>query len=209
VYKIALVGPFEGRLRRVGYDAFPAMRVAIRDQIRGGGVGGAYATFIAYNDDGDPASAVRIARDVANDPEVVAVIGHLVPSTTLAALSVYTEAGVPVLAPMIPPDALPQDPLVFRMGPATLDDVPALADSAEARRALAEFAEISLGASPGPGSIVAYDATNLLLDAIRADARVNGHPTRAGVARALREVVHRGLLGDIAFDERGVWAGAR
>jgi ABC-type branched-subunit amino acid transport system substrate-binding protein len=206
-YKVALVGPFEGRLRQIGYAAFLALRVAIRDRARAGGVGGANVTFIAYNDDGDPAVAARVARNVAADPEVLAVIGHLVPSTTLAALDVYTQAGLPVLAAQSPPAALPQDPLVFRIGPATLDGAQALVGTDAVNRALAEFTDISLGAPPTAGSIVAYDAANVALDAIRADIQAHGRPTRAGVAQALRELKHAGLMGEIAFDADGMWAG--
>jgi len=235
--KIALVAPFEGRLRRVGYDAFPAMRLAIREQIAAGGVGGAHVTFVAYNDDGDPQAAARIARNVARDPEVVAVIGHFVPSTTLAALAVYTSAGLPVLAPSVPAHLLPGSPLVFRMGPgraaprrevrgatcAALDstwaaagapfgeclaDAPPVAELPAAQRALASFAALSLGPLPGPRAIVAYDATAVLLAALRRDAQAHGVPTRAGVAQALRQVDHDGLLGRITFDQDNAWAGA-
>ncbi len=235
VVKVALVAPFEGHLRRVGYEAFPAMRLAIRARIAAGST--ARVTFIAYNDDGDPEAAARVARNVALDPEVVAVIGHLVPSTTLAALAVYTQAGLPVIVPSVPANALPNDPLVFRMGPTmparqrnasstacvALDpswaatgwpfgrciaDAPPVAELETARRALAAFTELSLGPLPGPRSIVAYDATNTALDAIELDARVRGLPTRAGVAEALRRVSHAGLLGRIAFDRANIWADA-
>ncbi|PJF48962.1 MAG: hypothetical protein CUN48_00975 [Candidatus Thermofonsia Clade 3 bacterium] len=237
VVKIALVAPFEGRLRQVGYEAFPAMRLAIRKRIAAGSAVSARVAFIAYNDDGDPAHAARVAHNVALDPEVVGVIGHLVPSTTLAALSVYTQASLPVLAPSVPADMLPRDPLVFRMGPAApsrnrkmsnapcaaLDpswaatgwpfgecvvDAPPVSELLGAQQALAAFTELSLGPPPGPRSIVAYDATNVLLDAIALDAQVRGMPTRAGVADALRRIRHNGLLGQITFDRDNTWADA-
>ena len=235
--KIALVAPFEGRLRRVGYDAFPAVRLAIREQIAVGGIGGAHVTFIAYNDEGDPQAAARIAHNVARDPEVVAVIGHLVPSTTLAALGVYTRAGLPVLVPSVPAHLVPRDPLVFRMGPgeaaprrevkdatcAALDatwtaagspfgeciaDAPPVSELPAAQHALASFTALSLGPAPGLRAIVAYDATAVLLAALRADAQAHGIPTRTGLAEALRRVNHDGLLGRIAFDQDNAWADA-
>jgi ABC-type branched-subunit amino acid transport system substrate-binding protein len=236
VYKIALVGPFEGRLRQIGYDAFPAMRIAIRDQINAGGIGNAFVTFVAYNDNGDPATAERVARNVALDPEVIGVIGHLVPSTTLAALRVYTEAGLPVLAPGVPADALPQDPLVFKMGPTEkseklevasemcnpayfslltsyfgdcVSDAPPLSELPQAQQALAAFTGISLGPPPMPRSIVAFDATNVLLQAVYGAARRDSRPKRMGVAEALRTLQHDGLLGQIWFDEQGKWPAAR
>lgn len=207
--KIALVAPFEGRLRQIGYDVFPAMRLALREQIRSGGVGDVYVTFIAYNDNGDPAGAERVARNVALDEEVVAVMGHFVASTTLAALNVYTSAGLPVLATLVPADQLPQDPLVFRMGPyGNILDAPPLAGLPAAQKALRSFTELSLGPPPTMRSVVAYDATDVLLAAIRSNVQAQGFPTRSGVAQALRQIDHTGLLGEITFDANGVWANA-
>ncbi len=117
--KIALVAPFEGRFAAVGYEAFPAMRIALREQIAAGGIGGYQVEFVAYNDNADPAQAARMARNVASDESVVAVIGHYRLDTTLAALAVYTQAGLPVVAPGVPADLLPAHPLLFRMGAPT------------------------------------------------------------------------------------------
>jgi ABC-type branched-subunit amino acid transport system substrate-binding protein len=229
--KIALVAPFEGRLRQIGYGAFPAMRLAIRQAA----TEATHVMFIAYNDDGDPAKAARIAHNVARDPEVVAVIGHLALSTTLAALAVYTQAGLPVIVPTLPAQAVPFDPLVFRLGPdqtsaryvvrtARCDllddawsatglppcasDAPPVADLPAAQRALAGFTEISLGPPPGPRAIVAYDATMLVIRAIQQLQRAGGQPTRASVAAALRRMCYDGLLGQINFDARNTWASA-
>jgi ABC-type branched-subunit amino acid transport system substrate-binding protein len=141
VVKIALVAPFEGRFREVGYDAFPALRLALREQIRAGGVAGYEVEFVAYNDNADPALAERVARDVVVDPRVVAVIGHWRADTTLAALHVYTQAGLAVLAPGVPADApgVPANGLVFRPGPAWSTQVVALGKCGAGH-----------GTSPGP-----------------------------------------------------------
>ena len=232
VYKIALVAPFEGRLRQIGYDAFPAMRLAIREQINAGGVGNAFVTFIAYNDSADPAMAARVAHNVAFDPEVLAVMGHLTLSTTLAAMDVYTAARLPLLTLLVPANAIPQSPFVFNLSPtltgpkievksATCDvlgdtspfapctfPAPPVSELPPAQTALKAFTELSLGPPPSPRSIAAYDATNVLLEAIRMDAQAHGTPTRAGVAEALRKVNYAGLLGTISFNEKGAWESA-
>jgi len=114
--KIALVAPFEGRFAAVGYEAFPAMRIALREQIAAGGIGGFQVEFVAYNDNADPVQAARMARNVVLDESVVAVIGHYRLDTTLAALAVYTQAGLPLVAPGVPADLLPESPVLFRMG---------------------------------------------------------------------------------------------
>lgn len=231
-YKIALVAPFEGRLRQVGYDVFPAMRLAIREQINAGGVGGAFVTFIAYNDSADPQMAARVARNVALDPEVLAVMGHLTLSTTLAAMDVYTRASLPLLTLLVPADAVPQSPFVFNLSPslhsarvevksATCDALgdtspfapctfpaPPVSELQEAQQALKAFTELSLGPPPSPRSIAAYDATNVLLEAIRMDVKAHGVPTRAGVAEAMHKLNYAGLLGTISFNEQGAWEAA-
>jgi ABC-type branched-subunit amino acid transport system substrate-binding protein len=117
--KIALVAPFEGRFREVGYDAFPAMRLALRQQIQAGGLGDYEVTFVAYNDNADPAFAERVAHNVVLDDSVMAVIGNLRSETTRAAQPVYSQAHLALVAPGVPADQLPSGPYVFRMGPST------------------------------------------------------------------------------------------
>lgn len=246
--KIALVAPFEGRFAAVGYEAFPAMRIALREQIAAGGIGGYQVEFVAYNDNADPAQAARMAHNVALDESVVAVIGHYRLDTTLAALAVYTQAGLPVVAPGVPADLLPADPLVFRMGAPTtrlrapescqiddglrreilavlpdlqsasvqrlfaarvagrcfVTDAPYPRDWPAAERALSAFPAVSGGFEPGPRSILAYDATRLILDALHAVARAGRRPDRAEVARALGNTTHAGLLGPLRFDQTGL-----
>ncbi len=117
--KIALVAPFEGRFREVGYDAFPAMRLALRQQIQAGGIGNYQVEFVAYNDNADPAFAGRVAHNVVLDADVMAVIGNLRTDTTRAAQPVYSQANLALVAPDIPADQIPNGPYVFRMGPST------------------------------------------------------------------------------------------
>ena len=264
--KIALVAPFEGRFREVGYDAFPALRLALREQIRAGGIGNYQVEFVAYNDNADPSYAERVAHNVTLDEQVVAVIGHLRQDTTLSALHVYTAANLPIVVPDVPADRLPHDPLVFRLAPATITLTAALSvchgpatathddglqpfrgvvpthtlallpdfqspvaprllgasisglcfastdpyprDFPAAATALSGYSEVAGGPAPGPRSISTFDATRLLLQAIRADIDAHGTPTRAGVAEALRHVAYDGLLGRITLDARNTWAAA-
>jgi ABC-type branched-subunit amino acid transport system substrate-binding protein len=270
--KIALVAPFEGRFRELGYDAFPAMRLVLREQILAGGIGDYQVEFVAYNDNADPTFAERVAHDVVLDERVVAVIGHFRPDTTLAAAHVYTAAQLALLVPQVPADQLPVDPLVLRLGPSRraseaalvscgpsagevvtvphlapfkmpsftpgvvsdvlrllpdfqasavprllgasvvglcfASDAPYPRDLPAATQALAAFREVSGGFAPAPRSISAYDATRVILRAIRADIGAHGVPTRAGVADALRHVEYDGLLGHITFGAKYSWEGA-
>lgn len=58
------------------------------------------------------------------------------------------------------------------------------------------------GFPPGPRAVLAYDGTQVLLDALNA-ALAAGPPTRAGVSAALAHVERRGLSGPITFGPHG------
>jgi branched-chain amino acid transport system substrate-binding protein len=55
----------------------------------------------------------------------------------------------------------------------------------------------------GPRAVLAYDAAQVLLDAIELAIRRDGHPSRQGVLETLPQVQRQGLTGNIAFDETG------
>lgn len=97
VVRIGLVAPFEGRYREIGYDVIPAIRMALYDAAVGGGVGGYMVELVAFDDGGDPDSAVEQAHKVTRDPTVLVVIGHWMEPTTRAASGIYAEEGVPLI----------------------------------------------------------------------------------------------------------------
>lgn len=97
--KIGLVAPFEGLHRGVGYDVLPAVKLAVRERNRTGGVGGYMVEVVALNDDRDPEVAPQRARELSLDPDVLGAIGHFGEQTTLAALPTYHEAGLALVVP--------------------------------------------------------------------------------------------------------------
>jgi len=99
--KIGLVAPFEGRYRYAGYDVIYAVRLALREANAAGGVAGYSVELVAYDDGGDPIQAAVQARKLAVDPAIVAAIGHFREETTSTALSVYAEAGIPLVVPAV------------------------------------------------------------------------------------------------------------
>ena len=212
VIKFGLVAPFEGRYRPVGYDALYAARLAVRERNAAGGVGGYRVELVAYDDGGDAPSAVERARQLVLDPQVVAVIGHYRIETTRAAWDIYARAALPLIAPVIPADALPDSPCAgcsfpaaFRMGPArqsfdnapSLDDVfagsrltgtlfaagaPWPKDRPDAQSFIATYRSVFKGAEPGPYAWATYQAARMLFDAM---ARAPGGLTRHGVGAQL------------------------
>ncbi len=108
---LALVAPFEGRYREVGYEINSAVRLAIREANQNGGVGGYSITLLALDDSGAPPAAAEQARKVSADPNVIAVLGHWLTSPTLAAAPIYDENGIPFIATT----AAPLPPSAFRL----------------------------------------------------------------------------------------------
>lgn len=68
ITRLALLAPFEGRYREVGYDAYYAVRLALIDS------GNEDVELLAVDDGGDTASAVDRAKALEKDPFVKAVI---------------------------------------------------------------------------------------------------------------------------------------
>lgn len=64
------------------------------------------------------------------------------------------------------------------------------------------------GKEPGPYAVLAYDATQILLDALADDIHHGAGPSRRGVASVLSATRHRGLVGAISFTPEGSWSSA-
>jgi ABC-type branched-subunit amino acid transport system substrate-binding protein len=211
VIKFGLVAPFEGRYRPVGYDAIYAARLAVRERNASGGVGGYRVELVAYDDGGDPQAATERARQLVLDPQVVAVIGHFRVDTTRAAWDVYAREALPLIAPVIPADALPDSPCsgcsfpaAFRTGPSHaisesvgLDQVlaggvttgtiftsgaPWPRDVPGTEQFIADYKTVSNGAEPGPYAWATYRAVQMLFDAM---AREPDGLTRRGTGAQL------------------------
>jgi branched-chain amino acid transport system substrate-binding protein len=100
-----------------------AAELAVTEINARGGVKGRPLELRIFDDSARPDVAIRIARALADDPTVVAVVGHLTSSTSLAAGRVYGEGRRPLV--MISPSASSPDlsgvnPYVFRICPTDL-----------------------------------------------------------------------------------------
>lgn len=68
IQRIALIAPFEGRYSAIGYDAYYAVRLAIKER------GNDTIELLAIDDGGSRSSAIERAKALANDPLVKVVI---------------------------------------------------------------------------------------------------------------------------------------
>jgi branched-chain amino acid transport system substrate-binding protein len=86
------------------------MQMALDELNAEGGIGGRRLRVARY-DDGESIDRGRIvAQQIADDPDVVAIIGHLQSYITVEAASVYDQAGLVLLAPTA------TDPELTRLG---------------------------------------------------------------------------------------------
>jgi branched-chain amino acid transport system substrate-binding protein len=90
-----LAGPMEqsyGESTRLGAE------LAVKEVNAAGGVGGRRLELSVQDDQASSERAPAVAKELAGDPRVVAVVGHVNSGTTRAAGGVYAEHGLPALA---------------------------------------------------------------------------------------------------------------
>ena len=117
---IGLAGPFS---QPRGVSMQHAADLAVKEINARGGIRGWPLALRIMDDSARPEVAIRIAQQLADDPAVVAVVGHLTSSASLAAGRVYGEARRPLA--MISPSASSPDlsgvnPYIFRVCPTDL-----------------------------------------------------------------------------------------
>ncbi|OLC09813.1 MAG: hypothetical protein AUH41_04275 [Gemmatimonadetes bacterium 13_1_40CM_66_11] len=100
-----------------------AAELAVKEINARGGIRGRPLALRIMDDSGRPDVAIHIAQQLSDDPAVVAVIGHLNSTASLAAGRIYGEARRPLV--MISPSASSPDlsginPFVFRACPTDL-----------------------------------------------------------------------------------------
>src|SRR6267142_2584981 len=133
---VGLAGPFS---QPRGASMQRAAELAVKEINARGGVRGRPLELRIVDDSGRADIAIRVAQAFADDPTVVAVIGHLTSGTSLAGARVYGAGRRPVA--MISPSASSADlsgvnPYVFRVCPTDLSH----------GAQLARFARQTLGA---------------------------------------------------------------
>lgn len=231
--RVALLAPFEGRYREVGYQALYAARLALQD------LNNHTVELLPLDDGGSAASAGDRARALALDPAVRVVVALGYAATDLDTLRLYSDLPVIVVGHW---DAQPRVSSVFVLAPAALGDVlttPQQVEVTVAARlpaplvggdvlALAQFPRlrpdlesvtvVSGGSLPPPEFTVRYLASSpfapppsliasLTYDAVRIAALAAAAPDRAAAAHWLTAVRYQGLNGLISF-ESGWWRSA-
>lgn len=95
--RIAVVGPMSGPDADDGRDLVDGVRILVERLEQSGDLGARRIDLDIRDDANSPETAVQVARDLADESGVIAVIGHTTDATAQAAAEVYREAGLPAV----------------------------------------------------------------------------------------------------------------
>ncbi|CAK0772082.1 branched-chain amino acid transport system substrate-binding protein [Azospirillaceae bacterium] len=113
--RIAYVGGLSGTSLRSNQE----MEMAARDYLKSvndqGGLAGARLELVSFDDGNDQEKSKNVARQIASDPTIVAVIGHNYSNSSVVAGPIYAEAGIPAVTPAsTSPQVTQNNPWYFR-----------------------------------------------------------------------------------------------
>ena len=112
---LAFVGDMSGDPSNTSRAAFDGAALFVQDKNKAGGVVGRPLSLESFDDEGDPEIAVRLAGQISQREDIVAVIGHGDSETAAAAAPIYRSFGLPfVMATATNPAITRDNPYAFR-----------------------------------------------------------------------------------------------
>jgi branched-chain amino acid transport system substrate-binding protein len=97
--RIGVASPFTGDLAAYGDNIKAGVSLKLKEINGAGGINGKKVELVWGDDLCQPKEAGTVASKFANDKSIVAVIGHLCSSATLAGMPIYVRAKMPVISP--------------------------------------------------------------------------------------------------------------
>ena len=97
--RIGVASPFTGDLAAYGDNIKAGVGLKLKEINDAGGINGQMVELVWGDDLCAPKDAGTVASKFAADKSIVAVIGHLCSSATLAAMPIYVRAGLPAISP--------------------------------------------------------------------------------------------------------------
>jgi len=95
---IAASSPLTGSAAAYGIETMNGVRLAVEEINATGGIDGKQVNLTEYDDQCDPTPAATAANQIISDPSIVAVVGNVCSSATLAELPIFRRVKMPVLA---------------------------------------------------------------------------------------------------------------
>src|SRR3984957_5720066 len=116
-FRIGVAGPLTPPSATFGVEMRQAVDLAIDERNAVGGLLGAKVVAEVIDDQADAEKGKAAAKALCDDPQVLAVVGHVNSGVMLASEKVYAECGLPVLTPMASNPAITEQGLanVFRL----------------------------------------------------------------------------------------------
>ena len=97
--RIGVASPFTGDLASYGDNVKAGVNLKLKEINDAGGINGQKVEIVWGDDLCAPKEAGTVGSKFAADKTIVAVIGHLCSSATLAAMPIYVRAGLPTVSP--------------------------------------------------------------------------------------------------------------
>jgi branched-chain amino acid transport system substrate-binding protein len=97
--RIGVAAPYTGNLAAYGDNIKAGTSLKLKEINDAGGINGQKVELVWGDDLCQPKDAGTVGSKFAADKSIVAVIGHLCSSATLAAMPIYVRAGLPALSP--------------------------------------------------------------------------------------------------------------
>lgn len=98
VIHIAASSPLTGDAAAYGIETMNGVRLAIDQINEAGGISGKQIEMTEFDDQCDPTPAASAANQIISDTSIVAVIGNVCSSATLAQLPIFSRVDLPVIA---------------------------------------------------------------------------------------------------------------
>ncbi len=97
--RIGVAAPYTGDLAAYGDNIKAGVMLKQKEINEAGGINGNKIELVWGDDLCQPKEAGNVASKFANDSKMMAVIGHLCSSATLAGMPIYVRNGMPVISP--------------------------------------------------------------------------------------------------------------
>jgi branched-chain amino acid transport system substrate-binding protein len=97
--RIGVAAPYTGDLAGFGDNVKAGVNLKLKEINDAGGIKGQKVELVWGDDLCQPKDAGTVGSKFAADKSIVAVIGHLCSSATLAAMPIYVRAGLPAISP--------------------------------------------------------------------------------------------------------------
>lgn len=119
--RIGFSGNLSGGAAHLGIDARNGTLLAVEEINAGGGIRGRPLELLVKDDQGDPATARRVDRELI-DAGAVAIVGHVISSMTDAVLPMMNEKKVLLISPTSVSDIFTgKDDYLIRLSPSARD----------------------------------------------------------------------------------------